>query len=170
MTFIAQRGARVEMMAGDPAAAEGQLRWALRLATEVGERDQVGQLAATLARVVAGKGELEEAASLARQSKENSPAESVMTQGLWRGAQGLVLAGQQQWNEARTLAREAVAWIPPDMLDLRAEILGDLARVLSLGGDAESAASATEQAAALHRQKGNVVGAAAASGASHICR
>lgn len=163
LTFIAQRGARVEILAGDLVAAERHLRWALELASEVGERDQVAQLAGTLTKVSLRSGNLEEATGLVELSREESPAESVVSQALWRAAWGLVLAWQEEWAEARRLAREAMAWIPRPMFDLRAELLRDLAEVLARSGATERAAEASNEAAALYRQKGNVVGAAAAS-------
>lgn len=163
LTFIAQRGARVEILAGDLVAAERHLRWALKLASEVGESDQVAQLAGTLTKVCLWRGNLEEATGLAELSREKSPAESVAPQAMWRAAWGLVLGRQEEWADARRLVREAIAWIPGPMLDLRAELFCDLAEVLALSGETERAAEASNEAAALYRQKGNVVGAAASA-------
>ena len=158
-TFVAQRSAEAELLAGDPAAAERELRPALELANEMGERDQISQIAAVLSRILSIGGEFEEAAALASLSTESSPAESVTSQALWRAATALVLVNREQHREAEQLLREAVRMVPSDMLNLRAGLHVDLADILLTAARPKSAIPVIKKAASLYERKGNVVGA-----------
>lgn len=155
LAAVAHRTAEVEVMAGDLAAAEPELRTALAIALDIGERDQVSQSAADLSRVLAAQGNTAEAATFAALSREQAPAESVIAQALWRAATARV-AGP---TEAERLLIDAVELVPPDMLNLRADLHVELVDVLVAAGQSEAALAAAREAAACYQRKGNVVGA-----------
>ncbi|MGH2368336.1 MAG: ATP-binding protein, partial [Chloroflexota bacterium] len=118
LTFVSGRAsASVELLAGDLAAAERELRVALPMALEMREREWVSQFAASLSRVLSiqGAGEAERFSAL---SFEAAPAENVPAQALWRSAQARVLVKRGDHREAERLAREAVQLVPRAMLNL----------------------------------------------------
>lgn len=158
LTFVEQRSAEVELMAGDDVAAERQLRLALELAFDVGERDQVAQIAGLLSRILSSRGDLEEAEQLAAVSVEQSPAESVTSQALSRTALALVTAERGDHIQAERLAREAVGLAPVDMLNLRGSLLVDLACVLSIVDRGQEAKAVLAEAAFAYERKGNLIG------------
>ncbi|MFW6204446.1 MAG: BTAD domain-containing putative transcriptional regulator [Actinomycetota bacterium] len=152
---VARATAEVEVMAGDLAAAEQQLRPAVDILLGIGDRDQATQAAAELSRVLAARGNAAEAAAYASVSREQAPAESVTAQALWRAATARAVGH----HEAGRLLREAADLVPPDMLNLRADLHADLAETLSAAGQPEAALAAAREAAGCYERKGNVVGA-----------
>jgi tetratricopeptide (TPR) repeat protein len=158
LTFVAQRGAEVELLAGDLVAADGELRPALDLARDMGERDQISQIAADLSRVLCIRGSRDEAARLASRSAEQSPAESVTSQAMWRAAMAQVRANREHYREAERLIHEAVRIVPHDMLNLRAGLHVDLAQMLLATGRRRAALPVIREAASLFARKGNLVG------------
>jgi tetratricopeptide (TPR) repeat protein len=159
LTFVAQRSAEVELLARDSVAAEGELRPALELAVEMGERDQISQIAADLSILLSRRGDPEEAARLASQSTASAPAESVTAQVLSRAANAWVLRTRTHHREAERLVREALEMVPRDMLNLRAGLYVDLADLLEATGRRNAALAVIRAAASLYERKGNVVGA-----------
>ena len=155
LAFVAQRTAEVEVMAGDLPAAERELRTALDIALDIGERDQASQAAAELSRVLAAQGNVEEAATFAALSKEQAPAESVIAQAQWRAATARIV----EHREAKQLLRDAIALVPHDMLSFRADLYGELAEILATAGQPEGALAAAHEAAECYERKGNLVGA-----------
>ena len=81
-----------------------------------------------------------------------------MTQMLSRQVRAKVLARRGEHAEAERLAREAVAiGEGTDALNWQGDAHADLAEVLLLGGKAEEAAAALEQALDRYERKGNLV-------------
>jgi tetratricopeptide (TPR) repeat protein len=158
LTFLAHHGATIEIMAGDAPAAERVLRPALDLAREIEESDQTSQLAATLSRVLSGRGEVAEGAMFADMGRRHAPSESVTAQALWRVATAKTLLTDEP-REAERLTREAVRFVPEEMLNLRADLHVELATTLRATGRPEAALSAQRQAAELYERKRNLVGA-----------
>lgn len=158
LTFLAHHGAMVEVMAGDLAAAERMLRPALELAHDIEESDQISQLAATLSRVLSGRGEVAEGARFAAIGRHHAPSESVTAQVLWRVATARTVLPEEP-REAEHLAREAVEFVPEQMLNLRADLHVELATTLLATGRPEAALWAQRQAAELYERKRNLVGA-----------
>jgi len=138
--------ATIELLAGDAAAAEHELRIGYDTLAAMGETYVRATLAAFLAAILAELGRNDEALALSRESEENSSDDDVVAQVVWRGARARAL------GEA-ALARDAVERaLATDFLDLRAGALLDLAVV---SGDADAAARAVEE----YLRKGNTVGA-----------
>jgi ATP/maltotriose-dependent transcriptional regulator MalT len=158
LTFLAHHGANVEVMAGDLAAAERILRPALELARDVGESDQVSQLASTLSSVLSGRGEVAEAVRFADIGRRHAPSDSVAAQTLWRVAAAKTVITDEP-REAERLTREAVRLVPHEMLNLRADLHVELATALQATGRPEAALSAQRQAAEIYKRKRNLIGA-----------
>jgi tetratricopeptide (TPR) repeat protein len=156
---VARRAAEVEIVAGDLHAGEGELRAALEMARDMGERDQISQIAASLSRTLSVRGATEEAADLASLSADRAPAESVAAQALWRAARARVLASRGDYQEAERMAREAIQLVPLEMLNLGAELRMDLAEVLRASGQRDAALKAISEAIDLYGRKGNLAAA-----------
>jgi hypothetical protein len=82
LRFVAQSNATVELLAGEIAAAEGELRTALEFARETWELDPLSQTAARLASVLRMQGRSDEAANFALLSEQAAPSESVAARAL----------------------------------------------------------------------------------------
>ena len=162
LTVLAHRSAETEILAGDLKAAERTLHQVIEVALDVGERDQTSQIAAELARVLSARGAMEEAARFATLSQQQAPAESVVAQALWRAATARVLVVREN-AEAVRLLQDAIALVPDDMLNLRADLHFDLAVTLLSTGARDQARAVLDEATLLYERKGNLVGARRAS-------
>jgi DNA-binding SARP family transcriptional activator len=160
---VLRRAGDVELLAGDLAAGEAKLRGALELNLEMGERDMISQIAATLSRLASVRGEIDEGERLAEMSRRQAPAESVASQASWRGATARTLAIRNNRQGAKQLALQALELAPVEMPNLRAETLIDLGSVFLNAGLRDRASEVIDEAVTLYEQKGNVVGAAQAS-------
>lgn len=148
--------ASIELLAGDPVAAERELRIGYDTLAAMGETYMRATLAAYLAAVLGELGRDDEALALTRESEANASADDVVPQVVWRGARARVLARRGDRAGASALAREAVARASAtDFADLRAGAFLDLAAV---GRDDDAARKAQEE----YERKGNAVGAARA--------
>ena len=153
--------ALIEMLAGDPAAAETSLRAGYEALTQMGEQAFLSTTAAFLARAVFMQDRVDEAEQLAQTSARLTAEGDLLTQVLWRGVQARVLATRGRLDEAETLAREAVALSgQTDFVVYRGDALVDLAHILAGTGRTDEAAEAAAAGLSLHEQKGNVVTAA----------
>lgn len=154
---------QVEMLAGDPAAAEAAFRPGLEALEHMGEKSFLSTLAAWLAEALYEQGRDDEAAALTQASEAAAAPDDVVSQVGWRFVRAKLLARRGASGEGERLAREAVALAElTDMPDLRGDALWALAEVLD---EPAEAASALEQAAATFEQKGNEVSAARARAA-----
>jgi len=84
-------GSSIELLAGDPAAAENDLREMLELLAGVDAQGFTATYEALLADVLCTLGRREEAETLARKAGAESPDDDVGTQVVWRTALGRVL-------------------------------------------------------------------------------
>jgi DNA-binding SARP family transcriptional activator len=153
----------VEMLAGDPAAAERELAWGYGILDEIGESQTFPDLAAKLADALYVQGNDDRALGLSEVSREATAADDLSAGVQWRAVQAKLLARRGDAAQAEELAREAVTLAAKtDFLVLRADALMDLAEVLRLGGREGECAPVVGQALELYERKGNVVGAARA--------
>jgi hypothetical protein len=157
--FLAQSNAAVELLAGELAAAERELRTAVDLALEIGERDEIARTAARLSFVLRAERRWVEAAELVALSTRAAPSESVEAQALSRMAQAQGLAKEQEHRAAEELARQAVDLAPTEMLNLRADLFVELADVLRTANQRRAAREAVDEATGLYERKGNIVAA-----------
>jgi class 3 adenylate cyclase/tetratricopeptide (TPR) repeat protein len=151
---------QLELLAGDPEAAEGSFRQAYDGLERLGERGFLSTVAALLANAIYEQGRYEEAERYARISQEAGGSDDVASVVISRSILGKVLARQDRADEGETLTRDAVELAETtDDLDMRGDAYMDLAEVLGLSGRSAEAAAALEEAITLHERKGNVVSA-----------
>ncbi len=159
---MSQNEAVVELLAGNPAAAEQSLRPGFQALEEMGERMFRSTTAAFLARAVLELGREEEAEVLAQLSAQLASEGDLLSQVLWRGVRARLLARRSRLEEAEVLAREAVAFAQmTDFVNHRADALLDLAQVLRASLRVDEAMAAASEALRLFELKGNRVSASA---------
>ena len=95
---------RVELLAGDPAAAERELRRGYEEFTRLGERYLLSSVAGLLAEAVFAQGRIDEADALATETAELAAEDDVDAQMLWRLTRARVLASRGEHEEAEMLA------------------------------------------------------------------
>lgn len=154
----------IEMLAGDPVAAEVELRRDYEILDRLGDRNYISTVAAYLAESLYRQGRYDEADTFATFSADIAAPDDLATQVLWRGVSAKLLARQGELEEAERIAREAVAMSrrADDPVDDQANALMDLVQVLRMAGRHDEGAGEAEQALALYQKKGNLVSAAAA--------
>jgi predicted ATPase/class 3 adenylate cyclase len=162
-SHVAPGAGYVELLAGDAAAAERELRPACEALERIGELSFLASVAPALAEAFYEQERDDEALHLTeRWSAERlTVPEDADAHVHWRRVRAKLLARRGDVNEAERLAREATAIAArTDFLDLRAQAVSDLAEVLSLAGRPDEAAAARREAIRLHEEKGNVAAAA----------
>jgi predicted ATPase/class 3 adenylate cyclase len=152
----------VELVAGNPAAAERSARAAYRALEEMGERAFRSTMAATLAMAILEQGRDEEAEDFAKLSAQLAASGDLLTQIRWRRVRARVLARRGEIQAAEALAREALAIAEAtDFVNDRADALVDLSHVLEASHRCDDAIAAASGALDLYELKGNVVATAA---------
>jgi class 3 adenylate cyclase/tetratricopeptide (TPR) repeat protein len=155
----------IEMLAGDAAAAEAELRRDYETLDRLGERNYISTVAAVLAEALYRQGRDADAAAFATRSAEIAAPDDVVTQFLWRRVRAKLRAREGAINDAITLANEAVELTgQSDALIEQANALMDLAEVLTAAGSTAEANKARRRAIDLYDQKGDRASAAAARG------
>jgi tetratricopeptide (TPR) repeat protein len=147
----------IELLAGDPIAAERELRQDYETLTQMGERNYIGTTAAYLAEALYRQGRDDAATAFARFSEETAAEDDLAGQYLWRQVKAKLLARGGDLEGAARLAAEAVALTErsDDPTD-QANALVDLAEVHELAGRIPEAIEALRQALERHEAKGNV--------------
>ncbi len=157
--WLAETTWTVEMLAGDPVAAEAGIRIAEGSAARRIDEPIEAAVGSRLAHALLAQGRDDEAAGAL--GTEEDFRGSVGTRVLWLSASAKVAAKGSDDDLALAYAREAVALAETtDDLNLHGDALMDLAEVLSVGGRTSEAISALEAALELYERKGNVVSAA----------
>jgi class 3 adenylate cyclase/tetratricopeptide (TPR) repeat protein len=157
---IAQLSGTLEQLAGDPAAAERELRRGYDALEALGETYYRSTVAAQLADALSAQERYEEAEAFAMASSAAASSEDVISQLLWRAAQAKVLARRGLAAEAEELARRALALAEGiDLPNMRGDVLLGLADVLCLSARRQEAIPYVEEALRLFQRKGNVVAA-----------
>jgi class 3 adenylate cyclase/tetratricopeptide (TPR) repeat protein len=153
----------VEMLAGDPAAAEHHFRGYYEVHAGLGEKSFLSTVAANLAHTLYAQGRDGEADEFTRISEEAAAADDVASQFRWRSARAKVLARRKEFEEAEALAREAVRIATAtEYIVWGVDTLMDLAEVLEAAGRVDEAILPIQDALALYEAKGDVVSAAKA--------
>jgi class 3 adenylate cyclase len=151
-----QQSCRVELLAGDPGAAERELRRDFDELSEMGERYFLSTAAGELARAVYAQGRYVETEELTRIAEELSADDDVTSQAMWRSVRAKALARRLD-GDAQELAREAVELLEgTDALISQADALEDFAEVLVLLGEPGARGYLSEALGRLER-KGDVV-------------
>ena len=153
--------ALVEMLAGDPEAAERELRRDYEVLERLKEAYVRPTVAAYLARVLCVQGRFDEAEPLAAVAEEVSGADDVISQALWRSVRASLLAYAGRFPEALQHANAAVALLrATDGVLKQADALVVSSEVLGAAGRVEDAEGAALEALALYDAKGDVVASA----------
>jgi predicted ATPase/DNA-binding SARP family transcriptional activator/class 3 adenylate cyclase len=159
-TAVSHHAAEVEMLAGDPVAAERWLRKGYAALEEMGEQALLSTTAAYLGQALLAQGRDEEAERLAEMSSELTGDDDVITQAMGRGVRATVLARRGELAEAESLARQALSLAErTDFLTAIAEAQLVLADVLAGSGRHDEANAARKEALELYERKGNIVAA-----------
>ena len=154
---------RIELLAGDAAAAEGLLRDGFRTLREFGERGNAASVAADLARTLHVLGRDSEAEAMAATASDLGSPDDIEVQVFSRLARAGARRAAGAVDEAVAISREAVDIAEgTDASSMRGDALLELGRVLRDGGSDGDADDAARRALELYEAKGNRVGAAAA--------
>ena len=159
---IAVEAGSVELLAGDAAAAERELRAGCQALERMGDLNHLASVAPMLADALVLQGRDEEALLLTeRWSAERlTVPEDADAQIRWRSVRAKVLARAGNVEAAEYVAHEATALAErTEYLDLHAQAVADLSEVLRRAGRPEEASTALREAIRLYEQKGNVVAA-----------
>ena len=155
----------IELLAGDPAAAEAELRLDYQTLDRLGERNFIATVAAILAEALYQQGKDDEAETLVSRSVEIAAPDDVFTQFLWRQVRAKLRARQGAFTDALELANTALDLsLQSDEPISQANALMDLAAVLVAAGRAAEADAARARATDLYERKGDIVAAATARG------
>ena len=147
---------RVELLAGDLAAAEAELRRDDAALAAIDERYFRSTVAAILANVLWLRGDASGAQSYSELAEAIADSDDVWSQLAWRTARARTLAASGHRDEARRLAAEAVALTDHTQeIELRADALAALAEVASRVGRPDEAERALAEARDLYTRKGD---------------
>src|SRR6266567_6009665 len=129
-TTVAFASASIALVSGRLEAAELDLRRGLRMLEGTGERGRTATLAALLALVLLGQGNLIEAESFALLARDTTLPEDFDAESYWRAANGRVLAEKGDLEGALRLHRDALEFNGrTDEIGIRADFLCSLAEV-----------------------------------------
>jgi class 3 adenylate cyclase/tetratricopeptide (TPR) repeat protein len=168
---VTHSAGEIELLAGEPDAAERELRACCEALERMGDRGHLVTSLPYLTDALLAQGRGQEAVSMIDRGLENVVAEDADAQiGLRRVRARLLAergeleeAERGELEEAERVAREAADRAArTDYLNVRGRTLCDLGEVLRLAGKAAEAADALDQAQAVYERKGNVVMAARA--------
>ena len=148
----------IELLAGDSAAAERELRWGFERLEEIGEHQDLPGIAAQLAEALYRQGRFDEAEHFAERSESEQHVRMR-----WRSPHAKLLARRGELDRAEGVARGAVrAAAESENLNSQGNTLLDLAEVMRLGGKQQEAVTAAREALRAYEQKGNLIAAEAA--------
>ena len=157
----------VELLAGNPVAAERDMRTAEHAFREIGEGWFLSTVAVDLPRAVYEQGRYDDAFGLLKAIDEVPAPTDREWQIKRTGIPARLLARRGELDQAEKLARQGVALAADsEFVVLHADVLLDLAEVLHLAGRGEDASAAAAEAVSLYERKGNVASARRARAAS----
>jgi tetratricopeptide (TPR) repeat protein len=158
----------VELLAGDPVAAERDMRAAAAAFREIGEGWFLSTAAVDLPRALYDQGRYDDAFALLGAIDETPAPADREWQIKRTGVPARLLARRGEIEEAERLARSGVALAAAsEFVVLHADVLLDLAEVLGLAGRVGQAATTTAEAVRLYERKGNVAAADRARQSAH---
>ena len=138
---------RVELVAGDPAAAERNLRGGYGAFRAMGETGNRATLITLLAEAVYALGRFGQALRLTEEAEALAGAEDYDAQARWRATRAKLLARRGQFPAAARLAEEAVALVAAtEDAPERAEFLVAKAEVAQLAGALDEAEDSLRRA------------------------
>ena len=153
--------ARVELLAGDLATAEREVRADCDFLARTGETYLLSTVAAVLSRVVREQGRDDEALALSKTAEAAAAEDDVDAQVQWRSVRAPIIARSGDLAQAEALARTALKLAcSAEAPLLQAEAHCDLAEVLRIAGRHDEARSEFLKSAAVSAAKGDIVSAA----------
>jgi tetratricopeptide (TPR) repeat protein len=150
----------IELLAGDPAAAEAELQRDCEALRAMGDRNFLGLTGALLAEARYRQGKFAEAADAVAAAEESSAPDDLGAQVLWRTVKAKLAAREGDAGTAEALVAEALRLIEStEDPSGQAEVLADAAEVARLAGEPRRAAALLRRALGKHLEKGNLAGA-----------
>ena len=150
----------VELLAGEPVAAEGFIRAACEALERMGNQGHYVTVAVGLGNALLAQGRDDEAESVIERIAKGAIEDDLDPQIGWRRLKARLLAHRGDFEAAERLGREALELAARgDYIDLHARAHEDLAEVLRLAGRLDESVNELEHAIRLHEQKGNLVAA-----------
>ena len=152
----------LEMIAGNPAAAEQRLRESCDTLEQLGDQSFLGSSLGCLAQAIYAQGRFTEAEQTSRRAETVGALDPSDrdAQFRWRAVLGKTLARRGQLEEGEAMARAAATLIETtDWLNARAGVETDLAEILLLARRDEEAVAHLEEARRLYEEKENQVSA-----------
>ncbi len=150
----AQTAGTIEMLAGDPEAAERELHLGYESLNEIGEKGFMSTVAGQLAGALYEMERFDEAEHFTEISREASSPDDLTSQTLWRSVNAKILAMRRDYEGAEKLGREAIAMSKSsDFLILKGDVWMDLGEVLRIAGQTEAAVGAVREALGFYEQK-----------------
>jgi len=147
-------GGQVELIAGNPAAAERIFTHACQALRAMGEHGYLSSELTQLAEALYEQGHLGEIQQLTEEAEAAAAPGDVDAQARWRAAKAKLLARQGQFAAARQLASEAVALVAAtSCAALQAHVLLASAEVSQLAGAPAEAAASLHQALRIYEDK-----------------
>jgi tetratricopeptide (TPR) repeat protein len=144
----------VELIAGDPARVEDELRSTAERLSAMGDRGYLSTTLAVLAEVLYAQGRYVEAEEVSRQAENTTQTGDIASEVLWRAVRAKALARRGELETAERLAREAVDRArPTEDMRTRGDSLVALGEVLATGGKGIEARPYLEEALELYEQK-----------------
>ncbi|MEX2644722.1 MAG: adenylate/guanylate cyclase domain-containing protein [Gaiellaceae bacterium] len=163
LVALSEVASTVELLAGEHARAESELRRGYELLATVGDASIVAFQAGLLAETMLAQQRIDEAEELAALAEQGA-ANDIGAQINWRIVKAGVEAARGRHDAAVDLARGATEIAGrTDALNMHAGAELRLAEVLLLAAATDEAATAARAAAHLYARKGNLVGARAAA-------
>jgi len=148
----------IELLAGDPEAAERELRAAVEALEQLGDRAGLATAAALLAEALCEQERDEDAERYAIVAAEGASPDDQVSQVIWRGVRAKIFARRGLGAEAERIAREAVALAAKtDFSWLHGNALVVLGTVLHAAPNDGGSREALEDALRLYEAKGDLV-------------
>jgi tetratricopeptide (TPR) repeat protein len=148
--------AMIELLSGDPAAAEREVRPDCELLERIGETFFLSSMATVLARAVREQGRDDEALEVTRLAEKSAAPNDIEAQVQWRCIRAPILARAGALEEAEALMRAAVDMAKQtEAPDLLASSWSELATVLHLRGQQHEARQALDEALRIYDAKGD---------------
>ena len=153
--YFAQVLGTIDLLAGDPRAAEEHLRWGYERLEATGERASRWTHATMLGEALLAQHRDTEAEHYCRLTMTNAGPDDLLCQIDWRLLEARLLLRRDEVAAAERLAREAVAIAAPaESPRARGDAQRALAEVLAAAGRPLEAARAFEEALARYEAKG----------------
>jgi tetratricopeptide (TPR) repeat protein len=152
--------ALVELLGGDLAFAEREVRVDIEFLSNAGETYYLSTMAALLSRLIRDQGRDDEALIWSKTAEQASAPDDVDSQALWRSVRAPIVARAGNLKLAEELARSACQIVKETEAPLlQADALTELAAVMRVAQRHGEAQQAAEAALTLYRTKGDVVSA-----------